>query len=432
MMTKQRRLGKRNGGFTLIEMVLALTITVMVMAGVLNLFQMSAKIARNQTQLSDLQQNLRVALYDTQKFARMAGRGGLPVFLPETTTPAFAGHYIPNGVAVALGNNWGANSHIGDNTTPLILEGTDTLTVRGVLFGSVYQSNISTDDFALNRITVGRFSRMGVEQDLESLAQAVKSAVDDSQPEALIIVSPVSSTLYGIVEVTGGSVDPSGWTNAADIKSVTLNFVRTGGTHQGQYLLMMPGGEFPSEMTAGAYVGVLEEYRYYVRAVEANPGVTGTATLPRLSRARFYPNTNAVHPSNPSAAEDISDNVWDFQIAFGIDQNGDGEVTEGADDAGKVLDEWLFNITGDTATDTGEDPTAWTWNGRPLELMRLSVLVRTDRRDLKYASPKIFAIEDRAYNERTVVDLKNGTNDERSERQYRRRIVRSVVDFRNL
>ena len=164
-------------GFTLIEMMLAMTITVMVMVGILSVFQVSARLARNQTQLADLQQNLRVALYDTQRYARMAGRGGLPTFLAPDG--AYTGQMLPNGAAIAVGNNAAAGLKIGDASSPSVVPGTDTLTVRGVLFGSVYQSQVSVPDFAANRITVGRLSAMGVEQDLTALADAVDNAGSD-------------------------------------------------------------------------------------------------------------------------------------------------------------------------------------------------------------------------------------------------------------
>ena len=50
----QRRARFAGSGFTLIEMMLAMTITVMVMTGVLTLFQLSGRVARNQIQLADL------------------------------------------------------------------------------------------------------------------------------------------------------------------------------------------------------------------------------------------------------------------------------------------------------------------------------------------------------------------------------------------
>ncbi|MCP4202631.1 MAG: hypothetical protein GY769_11935 [bacterium] len=416
---RNRRSGKRvSEGFTLIEMMLAMTITVMVMVGVLSLFQVSVRVARNQTQLADLQQNLRVALYDTQRYARMAGRGGLPTFIPPNAP--YTGQLLPNGAALTIGNNVAAGTRIGGATTPPILPGTDTLTVRGVLFGSVYQSQVSVPQFGGNTLTVGRLSAMGVEQDLGVLAEAVTNA-NGGDPEALIVVSPLGTSLYGIVELTGGTIAQTVIDGENEIQGVTLNFVRTAGTRQATYYQqLMPNGVFPPQMTSAAYVGVLEEYRYYLRDTTDTTDPNRTL-VPRLSRARFYPGSNDIHPSNPSAAEDIADNVWDLQIALGVDSNGDGIVNDGAN----ATDEWLFNHK-DDALDQAAPP--WVWNGSPLKLMRITALVRTDQRDMKYVAPPITSIEDRIYNEPDTPADKAQLSD----RRYRRRQVQSVIDFRNL
>lgn len=434
---KQARLARRrseeSAGFTLIELMLALTLTVMVMVGVLTIFQTSARLARNQTQLADLQQNLRVALYDTQRYARMAGRGGLPTSLAPNNP--YLGKMLPNGAAIEIDNNVPTNTKI-DGTVaagPAVVPGTDILTVRGVLFGSVYQSEVSVPKFSANTITVGRLSAMGVEQDLEVLADAVERA-EGGDPEALIVVSPLGSSLYGIVELTGGSVSEETISGQDEIKSVTLNFITTGGTRQTTYLQLMPSGVFPPQMTSAAYVGVLEEYRYYVRDTSGltapsddplappSPPGANRGLVPRLSRARFYPGTDVPHKTNPSLAEDVADNVLDLQIALGVDANGDGIVADAADNT----DEWLFNDP-DDVLDSGA-PSTWVWNGSPLELMRITALVRTDQRDLKYVSEAIDVIEDHLYSEPdTPAD-----SAQLQDRRYRRRQVQSIVDFRNL
>ena len=422
---RSQRAVRGSAGFTLIEMMLAMTVTVMVMTGVLTLFQLSGRLARNQNQLSDLQQNLRVALYDTQRYARMAGRGGLPASLPPVG--AYLGQMLPNGVAVTVGNNVGDGTRIGAADSPPVLANTDTLTIRGVLFGSVYQSEVSVPDFDANTIRVGRLSSAGINQDLTVLAEAVDNA-NNGNPEALVVVSPLGTALYGVVELLGGAVEDEVIDGVNQIKRVTLNFVTVGGTHQtAYYTQLMPQGTFPPQMTSAAYVGVLEEYRYYVRQTFADPSDPTSRLVPRLSRARFYPGSNVIHPSNPTAAEDIADNVWDLQIALGVDADANGQVDEGENRAASDVDEWLFNHEDDDLDNPGA-PGTWVWNSSQLELMRITALVRTDRRDVKYVSEPLDFIEDRIYDEPVTPT----SNEELAERQYRRRQVRSVIDFRNL
>src|SRR5580692_5137300 len=75
------RLGARERGFTIIEMTIALFVTAEVILAGLALFDFHNKLARVQTQVSDMQQSLRVAQYDLVRMTRMAGRGGFPAVL---------------------------------------------------------------------------------------------------------------------------------------------------------------------------------------------------------------------------------------------------------------------------------------------------------------------------------------------------------------
>src|SRR5947209_6944295 len=111
----------RQRGFTLIEVAVSLLVTIIVLLGVLALFDLSNKLSRVQTNISDMQQSLRAAQTDAIRMIRMAGRGGLPLGT------------LPNGWAVAVRNNVADPSYVGDNTTPQVVPGSDVLTVRGVL-----------------------------------------------------------------------------------------------------------------------------------------------------------------------------------------------------------------------------------------------------------------------------------------------------------
>src|ERR1700761_3682997 len=86
---RRRTAGER--GFTVLEMTVALFITAEVIVAGLALFDFHNKLARVQTQVTDMQQSLRVAQYDIVRLARMAGRGGLPAIM-----------------ASSAGTNWGA------------------------------------------------------------------------------------------------------------------------------------------------------------------------------------------------------------------------------------------------------------------------------------------------------------------------------------
>ncbi|HEX2644976.1 MAG TPA: hypothetical protein VHU81_18400, partial [Thermoanaerobaculia bacterium] len=91
------------------------------------------------------------------------------------------------------------------------------------------------------------------------------------------------------------------------------------------------------------------------------------------------------------------------------------QIVEAADGR---LDDWLFN----SATDNPADPA---WSGALLYYIRLSTLARTDRRDKEYQAPVLARVEDRAYVAAHRFNLRN-------DRMFRRRLLQTVVDMRNL
>src|SRR5436309_13597447 len=122
----------RQRGFTLIEVTVSLFVTVIILLGVLALFDFSNKLARAQTNVSDMQQSLRVAQTDAIAMIRMAGRGGLPLGT------------LPGGLAVAVSDNVTEPTYIGGagkTDPPATVPGTDVLTVRGVFSSPIYQVN---------------------------------------------------------------------------------------------------------------------------------------------------------------------------------------------------------------------------------------------------------------------------------------------------
>jgi len=86
-------------------------------------------------------------------------------------------------------------------------------------------------------------------------------------------------------------------------------------------------GTFPANIKSVAYVGILEEYRFYVREVHAKPSDLTTEVNPRLSRARFYAGSDNPWNADPTNLyQDIAEGVLDLQIALGFDLNGDGVI----------------------------------------------------------------------------------------------------------
>jgi len=180
----------------------------------------------------------------------------------------------------------------------------------------------------------------------------------------------------------------------------------------------------PPQLTSAIYVGILEEYRYYVREDRADPTNPASDLVPVLSRARFYPGTEVPYLSDAAnMTVDIASGIVDLQASYGIDVNGDGIITEGTDVATRPTDEWLGNARIAAAPNAAPENAI---AGR-LAYLRISTLARTERRDPDYSAPVLDRSEDHTY----AFDVPDRTNG-RTDRMYRRRLLQTIVDLRNL
>lgn len=388
-----------HAGFSLVELLVSLAVASLLLTGVLAAFNLNSRLARVQTQVADMQQSSRVSQYDVTRITRMTGRGGLPAAIGYN-----AADDAIEALALELRNNVASNTQIGGVGTPDVVEETDVLTVRGVFSSPIYQVDLlmtgPVDPLSdTGTLSLGYLSPSGVPQNMQPIADAVNAA-EGGDTDALILVSSVG-TDYAVVELTGGVVTSGG----GEVVTVQLNFAQAGGEHTAEYLALTENNVFPPAMTRVAYVGLLEEYRYYVRDDPDGPS--------RLSRARFYPGTETPHYSNPTAQEDVADNVLDLQIAFGIDRNADGQFDD--------VNEWLWD-------DPDDDPTDVAWANKQPYYLRINTLARTNRPDPKYRDPAIDFVENREYDE----PAEPTSEAEILARSHRRKLLRNTVDLRNL
>ncbi len=447
-MRSERKLGRRGeSGFTLIEMLVALFVTVELILAVLLLFDFSNKLTRVQTNVTDMQQSLRVAQYDTVRFIRMLRRGGLPLG-PMTAGAADANAAATlNGIGLSVRDNAAAGALIAGAGSPTVVTGSDVLIIRGAFSNPVYQvdsASLTLDPMSQSgTVTIaatvpsGGSGIVGIPQQLTALVNAVKSKI----PEALLLVSPVNDSLYAVVELDPNSIKTNIGNPAA---GVTVAFKWTGGRTAG-YNALTPGGTYPPTLTTISNVSILEEYRIYVRSVSNNPPAAAASAADKaaalnskLSRAQVFPNSDdpygpgtagdpAANASNASNLSiDVADDVTDLQVALGFDSTlGNGLMrqkilsTVGIDDTGDNNDDWLFNSPADIPINN-----IGVWNAATLYYIRLSTLVRTDRLDPKYTAPAVIGIEDNSY---TGSPFNTGKN-----LMFRRRILQTVVDVRNL
>ncbi len=346
-----------SAGFTLIELLVSLAVTAVLILGVLATFDFTSRINRVQMNVADMQQSLRVSQNEVVKLARMAGRGGLPA-----------------NFAVQVRNNVAANSRLVP-TLPAtaILEGTDTVTIRGVFTSSLYQVDFlnpatwTAPDGVGNGSVVVLEKSAGVPQNLSRLSDAASAG------ETLLLVTPFDNYAVARVVSTANQADFAG-----TLDGLVLNF----GPYDADAVL---GGDLTPGLQAIAYVGILEEYVFYVRDVAAGGAAWAAGDItPKLTRARMLPGQNVLYAGD-AGTFDIADGILDLQATLGFGVAGAPE-------------------------------------------MRLSTIARSNRRDpeAKFRAPLLPAlVEDHAY-------AAGHRFNAAEQRRYRWRLMQSNINLRNL
>lgn len=420
-------------GFTLAEVAVTLAIFAIVVLAILAIFDINGRIARVEGHVTDMQQSLRIAQSDMVRVVRMGARGGLPAAQHAAPALGYLGKLLPFGVAIEIANNVAANTTIANNAEAPVLQGTDVLTVRGV-FSTVYQANPAGGGFELfddnadkvpdrGRLIMSNVTPTGVPQDLQSLADAITAS--QANPEAFVLSNP-QTDFYAVVEI-----DPSSTFSKAGsvVTQVTVNFNAGGTARSDLYKKLAREGRFPPSMETVAYVGVLEEYRYYIRDPRPLNAANVTAMEPVLARARLYPGTNIPYANTvANLREEIASDILDLQLALAVDVNGDDVIAEGTDTASRRTDEWLFNESGDDVATTA------TWNGTDaapthLYYVRVNTMARTARRDTQpqWQAKALGRFEDKDYTQAPFNLFNTAT-----ERRFRRQSLQTVVDLRSL
>jgi type II secretory pathway pseudopilin PulG len=435
--------GRRAAGYSLIELIVSLSITIIVLLGLFQIFEKNTEVARIQTQVSDLQQSMRVAQNEMVRMIRMAGRGGLQSILNNQGV-----RLLP---AVSVQDNVAADTYaVPGEPESKVVAGSDILSIRGVFTTPIYQINsadptsftlydssgvpTTNPQSAARGVIVARNpSPTGIPQNLQPLEEAISPPGGGTpSPEALILVSPIDERVYAVVELDpdNSSIDLPG-------SQITLAFKINSGLHTNEYRDLYlsgngPGPVLPTALSSVATVGILEELRFFVRDPDPDP-------VPSLAVARVYPNTDVVNTTadDNAAALAIADGISELQIALGFDSdvgppltdiNGDGEIdvviteTDNGED-----DDWLFNAPGD---DPNDSPWVPPWDdtipGAPrvprLYFVRLNTVARIVAPELHYSAPRIQRLENSPL----------ATINTDGERRFRRQLLQTTIDLRNL
>ncbi len=448
--TKRQAAHPSDAGFSLIEMVVTLGVLAIVIMGALTLLDSGNRVTRSQTDIADLQNNHRVAQQEMVRMLGMAGIGGLA----EGIDPATGGNstvgVFPHGLAIAVTNNVAAATHLAGTTTPLVAEGSDILTVRGAFSTPVYfiepQLALTLGGNGQTTVVLQQSPEIGVTQDLEPLRQELIAALASTPalPEALIVRDRFNPGAFAVFELDPATTDPG----AAGDASLTVGLILSSDDSDQKYadeygrmalgttLLQGSGGTSVPLPEGGITVqlprmigtlALLEEYRFYIRQEWDVAGDASSRPKPTLSRARFYPGTDDLHPTD---SIDVSDGVLDLQIALGVDMPPvDGRVADGFDAQGLAVDldadEVLYNHPGDN---DGLSPTpgtrAWANLAAQVAFARISTVVQAARPDRNFAGRDLGVIEDH--------DLSTSVFNSQNNTKVRKRHLQTIVKLRNL
>jgi hypothetical protein len=422
-----------SAGFTVIELTVSSLILVIVLLGMLSLFDFTNRLTHVQTNVADMQQSSRITQQDVIRTVRMAGRGPIPLAAP------------PAGIAAAVWDQVPAGTRIGGGGTPLVAVGSDILTVRGVFASSIYQVNsASAAAFDIQAVPGGFTGKVVVQdrtptsipQNLTVLRDAILSAQENAaRPrERLVLVTAQNAGIWMVA-----ALDPLNSSTTATQVELGFTAVPADDPVYFDMATLAPEiDDIEEDVTSIAYVGILEEHRFYVREIfETAPN--GTQDLAhRFSRARVFPGTDrpwrgrgddagVADPAHSSWQMDVADNILDLQVALAFDSpRGGGRMTDDENEVGDddrifesadgLDDDWLFNDNGPV------NPAQWA--NQQLYFIRLTTLARTDRRDNWYQSPALVRLENH--------DLTASRLNNRTDRMFRYRPLQTLVDMRNM
>jgi prepilin-type N-terminal cleavage/methylation domain-containing protein len=297
----------REQGFTLVEILVSLFLACLILAGTLSFLVMQSRSHRDSMELQTMQMGLRVALERVLRDTRSASAGfSTGTVSIQDVTAANLGLVTLN--AVSLGHTVGSNL---SNT------GTDGSDELNLIFADGRGVTNTTKDAA------GTVNKQATAQAITVLDVR---GFTTTYPDNFVLVSNAADAiLLQVTAVAVGTPAPSGTITLAGMTTQPAN------TFPGA-LANFPGGSMI--LTAAAVT-----YR-----IDAS--VFGT-TEPALVMVRGGPLgiTGTVDP--------LATQVEDLQVALGYDGLGggalDGFITENLA-AGPNLDEWAFNLAGDTQT----------------------------------------------------------------------------------
>jgi type II secretory pathway pseudopilin PulG len=464
MNRKSSRASHAAAGFTLVEMIVVTLLLLIAMVGLLAVFDASARINKNETDVADAQGSVRWGIYQMTKVIRMAGAGGLYV------TQAVLNHNDRELAGIAPASvsydNVGANVTVTDLNGDVwrVRQGTDMIEIRGVilspLIGFDGQTGCGTCVGTQNLTALPIIGNATIGEHLNNDAttrpqfaaiDAYTAGVTNARP-MLVIVQDAKNEVHACGDAgppLGLQRYPQPPYNVGEIiaptqlvSSSSFGNVDFGGTLGPRFNIELPSlspGKDAGEIKVLKRAGILDDIVFFITTDPA--GKLG------------LPDPNGVHPflaqgirrGNAFDVTRLADDVEDMQVAYGVDDNGDTAVTRlttggcaiDPDDpdpnssttAG--CDEWFPNAVGESAIDDAEfqqqDPFNPSHDGIPLAIhcprlhaVMISLLAKARDSDPTYRGPAALGYK-----------IMNSTATPIAPGNYRRRIQTLKINLRN-
>ena len=367
-------------GFTLIEMIVVSMLLAIAMLGLLAVFDASARINKNETDVADAQGAVRYGIYQMTRVIRMAGAGGLYVSQAvlnhnDEGLPGIA----PSGAS--YDNVAGVTVTDTGGTVWTVRPGTDMLEIRGVimspLIGFDHQGgcNGCTGSQSVNVLPIIGNLQIGQHINNDAANRPQFAAIDAytataSAPEPMLVivedgirdvhsacseVGPPPLMRYPQAPYNVGVITAP----TTLVGSQSFGPVDFGGTVGPRFNVEMPStsglGQPAIPMATLRRAGVLDDFIFFITT---DPVFDPNGQHPFLAQG--------TRRGNAFRIDRLAEDVEDMQIAYGIDGIGGGVVDNALTVQPPVPpalnvdpnvstaaggDEWVPNVTTEAAPD---------------------------------------------------------------------------------
>lgn len=435
-----RERSRREGGFTIIEAVVTLTVMIPVVLGLYSLLDSSSRLSKQESNLAQAQQSSRGGLYEVARYLRQARVGQM--YYGNAVLPIYDN--APSGKTI---KDLAGQGHI-------IRQGTDVVEVRGIILGDKFSITAldlacpgGCDGTSQMTIIIRSTSSNGVfnypadqKPRLAAKTRPFYLMVGDSSSQPVIVSGKTYLVPLYYVGLVNADAGGSWYKYFSGGGAATFTFSMNP-SDAGARVLNATAAGAPALQTPFS-CGAVDDIVFFVD--EGTAAVAGD-THPSLAMATYDPSTGNYD------IQALVDEAEDFQIAYGVDA-ADGSTPDGGVDPVAVdvtaanKDEWVGNFAGEVDASLGTPAAALPRTGtiaafldttvvtsdtapafaRPLlRSLWVSLVVKSRDPEIKYSGPGALGV--------MTLDstAKSMSDPSITGRPYRRRVQSLAVSLRN-